>query len=65
MVDTDSDRYPDIKSVLAAMQDDEEITEGAVERIEVNCLANGDATYRVWAPRAEDPVGGFIAAEER
>jgi hypothetical protein len=61
MVDTDSDRYPNIADVLAAMQDDDEITGGVVERIEVSCLANGDATYRVWAPRAEEPVGGFIA----
>jgi hypothetical protein len=60
-VDTDSDRYPDIADVLAAMQEDEEIQQGPVERIEVSCLANGDATYRVWAPRAEEAVGGFIA----
>jgi hypothetical protein len=59
--DHNQDRYPNIADVLTAMQQDDEIQQGPVERIEVNCLANGDATYRVWAPRAEEPVGGFLA----
>jgi len=34
-----------------------------VERIEMTMLGNGDATWRVWPSRADDPVGGFIRAD--
>lgn len=60
-IDTDSDRYPSFESVISAIQDHDEFQEGPVERLEITCLANGDATYRVWAPRAEEPTGGFFS----
>jgi hypothetical protein len=34
-----------------------------IERLEVNFLASGDATYRFWLPRAEDSEGGYIPPE--
>jgi hypothetical protein len=59
-VDTDTDRYPDLKGVVASILDDPNLPQGPVERLEVTCLASGEATYRVWAARAEDPEGGYI-----
>lgn len=61
-VDHNVDRFPPLDKVLAAIRENPDMPEGEVERIEINCLASGDATYRVWAPRAEEPVGGYIAA---
>jgi hypothetical protein len=59
-IDTDADRYPDVSTVLSTVG--QRLPSGFthVERLEVTCLANGDATYRVWAPRAEEPETGFI-----
>ena len=59
-IDTDQDRYPDFAKVLRGLLNEAEIPDGPVERIEVTTLANGEATYRVWAARAEEAVGGVI-----
>ena len=59
--DPDSDRYPDFGQVLAKLQDDENLPEGPIERLEIACHASGDATWRVWQPRAEEYIGGFYA----
>lgn len=58
---TDTDRFPHLQDVLAVIQDLDEAANGPVERLEITCLASGEATYRIWPPRAEDPVGGYIA----
>jgi hypothetical protein len=64
MVDTDVDRYPRFSETLSRILEDEDISQMQVERIEINLFASGDATYRVWAPKAEDPEGGYLARRE-
>ena len=61
--DPNVDRYPDIAAVVEAVLDDPEFPEGDVERIEITALANGEATWRVWPARAEQPVGGVYLTE--
>jgi hypothetical protein len=63
-VDPESDRYPDAKKIVARVFDEEDYPDGPVERIEVTLLANGEATWRVWAARAEEARGGFYASSE-
>jgi hypothetical protein len=60
--DHDRDRFPTLKDVFARILDAEDIPSGQVLRVEVGCLANGDATYRVWARESEEPIGGFLPA---
>lgn len=58
--DHNVDRYPNLSQVLTRIQQEPEIPKEGVERVEVTCLASGEATYRVWAARAEEPVGGYL-----
>ena len=58
--DTDTDRYPEVKEALNRILSDAELPKGPVERIEVTFLASGEATYRVWQARAEEPDGGYL-----
>jgi len=37
-----------------------ELPNGPVERLEITTLASGEATYRVWEPRADEPIGGYL-----
>ena len=59
-VDTDADRYPDIRKVCRKVFEDPDYPEGDVERIEVYCQASGEASYRVWAARSVEPVVGYL-----
>jgi hypothetical protein len=65
MVDTDTDRYPTLNDVMRRIVAEAEVGDSPVERIEINLFANGDATYRSWAPHADEPEGGFVAGPER
>jgi hypothetical protein len=58
--DTDRDRYPELSKVFSKILEAEDIPQGAIERVEVSCLAGGDATYRVYTPRAEEPIIGYF-----
>lgn len=58
----DQDAYPQLRSVLQALLEEPHLDDIEVERVEVTCLANGEATYRYWAPRAEESEGGFFEA---
>jgi hypothetical protein len=60
----DEDRYPTPKAAFAAIADELDDFEGPVERIEVWFLAGGDATYRVYPARAEEPLGGYLPQVE-
>lgn len=60
-VDTDSDRYPNVHDVLARIGQLPELEDAQVERVEVHCFASGEATYRVWPARAEEPEQGYWA----
>jgi hypothetical protein len=61
-IDPNTDRYPSLTTVIDIALQDEDFPQGDVERFEVTLLASGEATYRVWAVRAEEPVGGYIRA---
>ena len=58
--DPDADRYPSLDRVIQALKDDVDIPDGPVERVEMTFLASGEATYRVWTARAEEPAGGYL-----
>ena len=55
------DRYPSLDKVIDEVFDAEDFPEGPIERFEITCLASGDATYRVWPARAEEPESGYFA----
>jgi len=61
-VDTDRDRYPTAVNLLRRIIQEGELPTGPIERLEVTCLASGEATYRVWEPRSEDADGGYLSA---
>jgi hypothetical protein len=54
------DNYPGIREVFDRVLDQDELPEGDIERVEVTCLASGEATYKVWAARAEEPATGYM-----
>jgi hypothetical protein len=62
-IDTDSDRYPTLGKVLHKIGQEIGKDTSTVERVEVNVLPSGEATYRYWAPRAEESEGGYLAPE--
>lgn len=57
------DRYPRLVDVLEGILNDDTIPDGPVERLELTALANGEATYRYWLPRAEESEGGAMLFE--
>ena len=59
-LDINQNHFPEFKKVLTRILQDDAIGSRQVERIEVNCLRNGEATYRFWEPLAEEPDGGFL-----
>lgn len=59
--DHNTDRYPNVEDVFALILEEEDLPPGPIERLEVTCLASGEATYRVWEPRAEEPTGGYFS----
>jgi hypothetical protein len=62
-VDTDLDRYPILRDVLAALDANEDIPDTPIERLELTALASGEATYRYWPARAEESEGGAMSFE--
>ena len=58
------DNYADLASIIPAVLDHSEFPDGPVERLEINCHATGEVTYRVWAPRAEEATGGYLNADQ-
>lgn len=63
-INIDEDRYPEFNKVLAALKQATDLGQLPVEHLEVHCHASGDATYKVWLQRVEEPDGGFIPADE-
>jgi hypothetical protein len=53
-VNTDEDRYLTLTQALARINS--EIASGGVtvDRVEITCLANGEANCRWWTPRSEE-----------
>jgi hypothetical protein len=61
---TDVDRYPKLDKVFRQVLKRLDDPDAPVERVEVTCLASGEATYRVWSARAIEPDGGYIGPDE-
>ena len=59
-IDHNEDRYPDFMDAVNGMIENVDIPDGPIERLELTFLASGEATYRVWPARAEEPIGGYI-----
>lgn len=59
--DADVDRFPNLKQILSELAGSDGVPDVPIERLELTTLANGDATYRYWEPRAEESEGGFIS----
>ncbi|HYJ00563.1 MAG TPA: hypothetical protein VEX36_12910, partial [Thermoleophilaceae bacterium] len=49
----------EITAVISRVLDEDSFPDGDVERVEITCLPNGEATYRVWPARADEPIEGF------
>lgn len=62
--DPTQDRYPSIAKVLHEIQRQEAFPEGPVDRIEICSLPSGEATWRVWSAREQEPVGGVLSNVE-
>jgi hypothetical protein len=62
-VDTDSDRYPTFVQGMRRILQEAEIEDVAIDRLEVNFTASGEATYRYWQPRALDSDGGYLGPQ--
>lgn len=62
--DHNVDRYPALEDIFAKVLERLDVPELTVERVEVTALASGEATYRVWPAREEDPETGYISPEE-
>lgn len=58
--DHNQDRHPTFDQVMQRISHEADLPTGPVERLEVNCLASGELTYRWWTPRAEEPEGGYL-----
>lgn len=55
--DPDADRFQDIREVVDEVLHEHDFPSGPIERLEITCLANGEANARVWVARAEEPAG--------
>lgn len=55
-----SEGYPSLAKVMSAIQQDPEIPNFGLRRLELNTFASGEATYKVWTTDAEEEVGGWI-----
>jgi hypothetical protein len=53
--DFNADRYPTFAAVLARLREAEDLPDGQIERVEIHLFASGEASARVWTPRAEEP----------
>lgn len=58
VLNPDTDNYPAWRDVLDAAIRHEDFPNGPIDRVELNCLPNGQGTWRVWAPKAQEPIGG-------
>ena len=63
LAEANKDRYPDFAQVLSRIQSESDALGKHVERLEIYTLPNGEATYRVWLPRADEPLGGYLPPE--
>lgn len=62
--DFDADHYPSIADVFAVVLERLDDPNAPIDRVEVTALASGEATYRVYPARAEEPDMGYIHPSE-
>lgn len=58
-VDSDSDHYPSLAKVLRKIGEEIASPNSPVERIEIYLYASGEASTKVWPPRADEPEVGY------
>lgn len=58
--DPETDEYPTLYDVTQRISNEVKGSKLVVERVEITCLASGEATYRMWAPRADEATGGYL-----
>jgi hypothetical protein len=58
----DEDRFQSLSDAISSAREHEDFPTGQVEKFEIVCHASGEVTWRVWAPRAEEPLGGYVPA---
>lgn len=58
--DPEVDRYPSIHGVIDQVLGEDHFPDGPIERLEITCQASGDANWRAWPARAEEPEGGYF-----
>lgn len=63
-IDTEQDRYPPIRKVIEYALSIEDWPEGDIELFQVSGLASGEATYRVWPAKADEPVSGYLTTAD-
>lgn len=61
-VDPETDRYPTFDQAIKAVKEHDDFPDGPVERVEIVCHASGEASWRIYTPRAEEPRIGFKAS---
>ena len=59
-INPDVDRYPSFEETLRRILQEADLPKGPIDRLELTTLPSGEAAYRVWAAREEDPVGGYL-----
>lgn len=57
------DRFLEARDAVDRVVNEDDFPAGPFERLEIHAHGSGDVTWRVWTPRAEEPVGGFVAAD--
>jgi hypothetical protein len=60
-VDHNVNRYPEIGKVIRKVLQERDFPTGEVQKLEITCLQNGEATWRVWAPGFDEPEGGVYS----
>lgn len=62
--DPDADRHPSLRKVLSRIASDKNIPDTGIERVSVEVLASGEATYKVRMVGSDEDVGGYYANSE-
>lgn len=60
--DTDRNHYPTLKKLISRLAEEADYQDSEVEGLWVSIQANGELTYRIRVPRAEEFDGGHLPA---
>lgn len=63
-IDATQDRYVTFETALSRLMELDDFPQGVVEHVELHCLQSGEVTWRVWEPKADEPQGGILPAED-